>query len=306
MVAAKTYAPNIAIQAAASPPATTRAASTRARRRDNVGMAAVSQALIEFANDHRPAGAPGVEIIETPRYRIILQPDYPLPGPNSVAWIRCGGQPPDALIDEVHATVAPRHIAIMWTIDPKTEPPDFADHLVRRGILPDSHSPEAVVMAMPIDAHLDEPEVAGLKVHDALATEDAFAMADVVNAEAFGQAPRDTTPEGVAKRERRRKNQLAAGNRFVLLATIDGEPAGSAGLTVYPPRGAIINGTGVLPRFRGRGIYRALVAARLRQARQAGVAGLVVWGGPMSAPILERLGFEKVGWRRFYLDATTA
>jgi len=40
-------------------------------------------------------------------------------------------------------------------------------------------------------------------------------------------------------------------------------------------------------------------------AREANVAGLVVWGGPMSAPILTRLGFQTVGWRRFYVDTST-
>jgi hypothetical protein len=49
-----------------------------------------------------------------------------------------------------------------------------------------------------------------------------------------------------------------------------------------------------------------MVAARLRIARDAGVTGgLTVWGGHMSAPILTKLGFEKVGWRRFYLDTST-
>ena len=105
-----------------------------------------------------------------------------------------------------------------------------------------------------------------------------------------------------AAQERRRLNQLDAGNRRVLLATVDGEPAGSAGLTLYAPAGAIINGGAVRERFRGRGVYRAMVAARLAMARDAGVPGLSVWGGPMSAPILRRLGFETVGWRRFHVD----
>jgi hypothetical protein len=47
-----------------------------------------------------------------------------------------------------------------------------------------------------------------------------------------------------------------------------------------------------------------MVAARLAMAREAGVEGLIVWGGHMSAPILERLGFETVGWRKFYLDTS--
>ena len=58
----------------------------------------------------------------------------------------------------------------------------------------------------------------------------------------------------------------------------------------------------MLEKFRGRGVYRALLRERLRMAREAGAAGLSVWGGPMSAPILERLGFRPVGWRRFYID----
>jgi GNAT superfamily N-acetyltransferase len=62
----------------------------------------------------------------------------------------------------------------------------------------------------------------------------------------------------------------------------------------------------VRAKFRGRGIYRALVAARLEIARHGRVSGLAVWGGDMSGPILAKLGFEKVGWRRFYLDTTTA
>jgi len=33
--------------------------------------------------------------------------------------------------------------------------------------------------------------------------------------------------------------------------------------------------------------------------------GLTVWGGHMSRPILAKLGFEKVGWCRFYLDTST-
>jgi GNAT superfamily N-acetyltransferase len=134
-------------------------------------------------------------------------------------------------------------------------------------------------------------------MHDALADSETFRKADAVNAEAFGDDEREP-----AAQERRRLNQRAAGDRRVILATIDGEPAGSAGMTLYPPYGAIINGGAVREKFRGRGVYRALVTERLRMAREVGAAGLSVWGGAMSAPILEGLGFQPVGWRRFYVD----
>jgi hypothetical protein len=49
-----------------------------------------------------------------------------------------------------------------------------------------------------------------------------------------------------------------------------------------------------LPEHRGRGHYRALVAARARFAMAQGARALAVDAGPMSAPILARLGFERL------------
>lgn len=264
-------------------------------------MTGVSQGLIDFANHLRVPASPGIEVIEMPRYRITLQPDYPVPGPNSVGWIRCTSDEAGEVIAEARAIVAPRHLPIMWTLDPETQPADFADHLAAHGVLPDAHGVESAVMVLPVDAQIDGRPVPGLVLHDALAAAEAFRAADAVNSEAFGAPPRDA-----ASTERRRLNQLATPGRRVLLATVDGEPAGSAGFTALPPHGAMMNGGAVREKFRGLGVYRAMVAARVEMARNAGVGGLVVWGGDMSRPILEKLGFVKVGWRRFYVDTTTA
>jgi GNAT superfamily N-acetyltransferase len=51
-------------------------------------------------------------------------------------------------------------------------------------------------------------------------------------------------------------------------------------------------GGGTLPAFRGRGHYRALVAARARAALASGARFLQVDALPTSRPILERLGFQ--------------
>ncbi len=48
----------------------------------------------------------------------------------------------------------------------------------------------------------------------------------------------------------------------------------------------------VLPEWRGKGLYSALLGARLRTARAWGVDALHVDAAPMSRPILERKGFE--------------
>jgi len=266
--------------------------------RENVDMRAVSQELVDFANSHRQPPAPGFVIASTPRYQVTLQPDLPIPGPNSVSYIRCRAQDADQLIDEARAIVKPHRLPVMWILDPGTEPENLAEFLVARGMSPDPGGPEVAVMVLPIEVQIAGPEVPGLEIHDALADPAAFNAADGVNREAFQSSAR---PD-LAANERRRQNQLAAGNRRLLLATVDGEPAGSAGISLFPPVGAIINGGAVRPKFRGRGVYRAMVAARLAMGREAGASGLVVWGGHMSAPILGRLGFETVGWRKFYVD----
>ena len=263
-------------------------------------MTAVSQALVDWANGWRQPPAPGFEIIETRLYRIVLQPDFPVPGPNSASWVRCRAQEADQVIDEVTAQFTERKLPLMWVLDPGTEPADFADYLEAHGFKPDPIAPKSEVMVLPVETRFAAPSVEGLELHDGLTDLDTFRSADAVNAEAFGGTMAPDDAAYVARLESRRLNQLAAANRRVILAAIDGEPAGSSGLSLYPPHGAVINGGGVRPKFRGRGIYRAMVAARLDMARETGVAGLSVWGGPMSAPILARLGFATVGWRRFY------
>lgn len=268
-------------------------------------MPAVSQgrdSLVEFANHFRQPPAPGIELIDTPRYRLTLQPDYPVPGPNSASWIRCRSDQAAGVIREARVAFARHRLRFMWILDPETEPASFPDDLAAHEVFPEPDAPEVAVMVLAAGADVGAPDIAGLVIRDALASTESFRAADAVNALAFGSGPRDTTAEAAAAQERRRRDQLAAGNRRFLLATVDGEPAGSAGMTLFPPFGAIMNGGAVLETFRGRGVYRALIAERLRLAREAGVPGVSVWGGPMSKPILSRIGFEAVGWRRFYPD----
>jgi GNAT superfamily N-acetyltransferase len=269
-------------------------------------MRAVSQALLEFANHRRPQPEPGTEVIDTPRYVITLQPDFPIPGPNSASFIRCRPDETDAVIREVRETFAARRLPLMWQLDPEMEPPDFPDHLERHGVHPDPHGSEFAVMVLPVDATLDSPPIPGLEIQDALADLSTFMKANAAAAEAFQSPIPVDDPEYIAMQERRRLNLMAAGHRRFLLASVDGEPAGAAGIGLFPPGGAAVTGGSVRPKFRGRGIYRALVAARLEIARKGGVDGLCVWGGDMSGPILKKLGFETVGWRRFYLDTSPA
>lgn len=50
-----------------------------------------------------------------------------------------------------------------------------------------------------------------------------------------------------------------------------------------------------LPEFRGRGFYRAIVAARVQEACRRGARFAVVDAKPTSRPILQKLGFQVIG-----------
>ncbi len=265
-------------------------------------MAAVSQ-LAEFARTLRPRAEPGVEIVETPQYLLRLMPSFPIPGPNSVSFIRCQAGDLDGIVSEVESAFAERDLPHNWTLEPESTPANLGRLLEDRGIVTNPNEGEAAVMILPADAPVEMPAVNGLALQDAYRDLDTFAASERVAAEAFAGLPYGEPTPMDASREQRLRDSQANPNRRGLLATVDGEPAGSASLSLFGADGAVINAGAVRPKFRGLGVYRALVAARLEMARESGAAGLAVWGGSMSAPILTRLGFEKVSWRRFYARA---
>ncbi|MFH8436381.1 GNAT family N-acetyltransferase [Streptomyces sp. NPDC018007] len=77
-----------------------------------------------------------------------------------------------------------------------------------------------------------------------------------------------------------------------LVALAGGEPVSSARMELYPGTGFCgLWGGGTVPGWRGRGLYRALVAHRARIAAERGYRFLQVDASALSAPILARLGF---------------
>ncbi|BAL85720.1 putative GCN5-related N-acetyltransferase [Actinoplanes missouriensis 431] len=75
-----------------------------------------------------------------------------------------------------------------------------------------------------------------------------------------------------------------------------------AAWTIYSPGtdfGALLGGT-TLEQWRGRGLYRAILAARAREAAARGFRLLHVDASPDSAPILRRCGFHEVTTSRHY------
>ena len=117
--------------------------------------------------------------------------------------------------------------------------------------------------------------------------------------EAFdeGSMPDD---ERVRELAREAAVELEAGRTACALAYLDGRPVGSGGLTVADDVARLWGG-GVVPEARGRGVYRAVLDARLRHAVGRGATmGLVKGRVETSGPILRRAGFTPYGQERSY------
>ena len=134
--------------------------------------------------------------------------------------------------------------------------------------------------------------VAGLEIREA---RDRAGFADflAVNAAAFDRPARQSVEE--------LERTLADPSLEYYVAYDDGRPVACGGLHVPPGRAfAGLYSAGVVPGDRGRGAYRALVAARAERARRSGYRYLTVDARETSRPILERLGFEPLatirGW----------
>jgi GNAT superfamily N-acetyltransferase len=80
------------------------------------------------------------------------------------------------------------------------------------------------------------------------------------------------------------------------VVAMDGQTPVSAGRVEFPPGSdfAGIWGGGTLPHWRGRGVFRSLVAHRAALAAARGYRYLQVDASPDSSPILRRLGFTQL------------
>ena len=98
-----------------------------------------------------------------------------------------------------------------------------------------------------------------------------------------------------------RMSETARARFLMWLAFDDGRAVGMARCAVSAHALMMIGGS-VLPDERGRGVYRALVAARWETAVERGIPALVTGANEQSAPILRRLGFDELGAIDVYVE----
>lgn len=180
-----------------------------------------------------------------------------------------------------------------WVTGPLTRPQDLGERLVASGMTKADEMAGMALTDLAIPIAVDPKiEVREATLHEAQA-------ASGMMARAYGM------PEEVA----RFFNVLLAMtdskvNNRGYFAFVDGgtEPAGWSYLVFLPDSPIVLlGGAATLPEYRGRGIYSALVAKRLAEARAEGRTAAVIQAvRSTSAPIAAKLGFREVCGLEFY------
>jgi GNAT superfamily N-acetyltransferase len=240
--------------------------------------------LAENANTYTPLG-PKDERIVTDRYVLWMGPGEE-PGWNVAQRFRFEPEELDAVRAEIHGHLLARgRTACSWEVGTHARPASLVEQLHDLGLVDDEPTSLAIGMVL---SEPPAPPPSDVEVRR-VETDDEFHEAERIASVAFG---------GPAPKPHRYEPDP---NNVIYLAYADGEPVARAS-AAFGERGATLFGGSTLPEARGRGAYRALVAARWEDAVARGTPVLVTQAGPMSRPILGRLGFREVCEIRILVD----
>lgn len=219
-------------------------------------------------------------------------------GRGFVTYRDLGGAGSVAIARLVEGTLAhyradPGITRVEWKTRAHDRAPGLHDALVRSGFVPGE--PESIMIGE--SAHLagDVPLPKGVQLRRVTSEPDVRALS-AMQEEVFGGGFADEMADALLRR-------LGFGDGMELwVAEADGEIVGSGRLEpVTGAEFAGIWGGATRPEWRGRGIYRALTAARARSALALGKRLINSDSTEDSRPILERAGLVKVSTTTPYL-----
>lgn len=171
--------------------------------------------------------------------------------------------------------------------------PDLEDELRRRGA---EHVDTVTVLALAIDElEIEVPDDATAEI---VRTLDQVREVDSINVPVWEQSPLDG--DGLQIELDEVTTGLVSGEGVRVLGRLDGQAVSTGGCTIVDGFTRLW-GAATLEQFRGRGVYRAVLAERLRASAELGATTALVKGRvATSAPILTRAGFTNYGDERAY------
>ncbi|WP_433833536.1 GNAT family N-acetyltransferase [Actinoplanes sp. CA-015351] len=203
---------------------------------------------------------------------------------NAVIWSDLDPATADETIDGEIRWFGERGLGFEWKHYGHDQPADLAGRLARAGFEPEGE--ETVMVAAIDELDLDTSPPDGIRFEEIVDPAGVEVLVNVAE-KAFGAGIPWLRPRLLA--------QLADApeNVRMFVAFAGDEAVSSARMDLTPGTAfAGLWGGGTVGQWRGRGIYRALVAHRARLALALGYAYLQVDATDQSRPILQRLGFE--------------
>jgi GNAT superfamily N-acetyltransferase len=247
----------------------------------------VLREIAEYPNSFGPL-APGDERIETDRYTLCVGAGSTW---NTVQRQRFPLEQVDEVLAEVREALRARGRAqTQWEVG-SSAPAGLVDALLERGLVPDK-DPYAVALVLTHEPPAIGPSFTARRIE----TLEELEASAGVQWEVFG-----ATPQEIEEARRLLPERFRDSPHLRHAVWLDGEIV-CTGTSTPTEHGLLLYGGATAPQARGRGAYRALIRARWDEAVALGTPALVTQGGSMSRPILERLGFERVGEVHMLLD----
>ncbi|MZD07738.1 GNAT family N-acetyltransferase [Streptomyces sp. SID5785] len=235
----------------------------------------------------RREARPDEDGARTERTAGVLRQVGPPGGWSGILWSDLDEESADAAIAEQVRYFGAAGRDVEWKTYGHDRPADLPARLTAAGFTAEEE--EALLVAETASLPLDVPPPDGVRLLPV--TEEAqVALVEKVHDQAFES---DRSVIGHLLR-----SQLAQhpGRAAAVVALAGDEPVSAARLELHPGTDFVsLWGGGTVPAWRGRGIYRSLVAFRTRIAADQGYTYVHVDASPYSRPILERLGFVALG-----------
>ncbi|NRQ40346.1 GNAT family N-acetyltransferase [Nonomuraea sp. NN258] len=231
-----------------------------------------------------------------PRSRIefdggVVRQVGPAHGWNGVLWSELDDDTADAAIQAQLAYFTGLGLGLEWKLYAHDRPADLGRRLLAAGFAAEDEEALMVAAAAELPHEAELPDGVRLQpVTDAAGVD----LMTRVHELAFGTDATDL--------RRQLLDRLGDDDVIAVVAMAGDEPISSARMELHPGTDfAGLWGGGTVDGWRGRGLYRALVAYRARIAVARGYRYLQVDASDMSRPILARLGFARLSTTTPYL-----
>ncbi|MEV4397861.1 GNAT family N-acetyltransferase [Nonomuraea sp. NPDC049607] len=200
---------------------------------------------------------------------------------NGVLWSGLDEESADAAVARQVRFFGDLGLGFEWKLYAHDRPADLADRLLAAGFAAEPAETVMVARIADLDTTVEPPD--GVRL---------VPVTDVAGVESLAEVHELAFGTDSGRLRDHLLARLSDDTVVPVLAVADGRPVSAARLDLTPGTSfAGLWGGGTVPGWRGRGLYRALIAWRARRAADRGYDYLQVDASDQSRPILLGLGF---------------